>query len=161
MAKGKTKTAKTNRKSKTRQMAKSAAKTAIRAKVKDKGLNLSILAPSLTVNDVEQSFAWYCDVLGFVVKDRWVHEGVFVGGELRAGDVRLYLGQDDWKQGRDRVKGLGFRIYFETRQDIDRLAAGIKARGGTLASEPRDEWGMRSFNLEDPSGYKITISSAR
>ena len=41
------------------------------------------------------------------------------------------IGQDDWKKGRDRVKGEGFRLYCQTTQDVDRLAEGIKARGGT------------------------------
>jgi uncharacterized glyoxalase superfamily protein PhnB len=72
------------------------------------------------------------------------------------------LGQDDWKKGRDRVKGEGFRIYCETTQDVDRLADQIKARGGTLAQEPRDEsWGARVFSVEDPDGFKITISKPK
>jgi predicted enzyme related to lactoylglutathione lyase len=65
--------------------------------------------------------------------------------------------QDDWKLGRDRVKGAGFRMFCSTSQDVDRLAAGIKARGGTLDREPTDEWGMRTFAITDPDGFKITI----
>jgi uncharacterized glyoxalase superfamily protein PhnB len=126
-----------------------------------KGLQLRSAAPSLTVNDIAKSMAWYCDVLGFVVKQRWEQNGVLLGGELKAGGGTVYIGQDDWKKGRDRVKGEGVRLYLyvKTRRDVDRLAAGITARGGTLASEPHDEWGARSFNLEDPTGYKITVSS--
>ena len=139
---------------------RSAAKTA-RTRTTSRGLQLTSTASSLTVNDLAQSLAWYCDVLGFTVKERWEHEGALLGVELRAGRVTVYLNADDWQKGRDRVKGEGFRIYYSTDQDIDQLAAGIKARGGTLATEPRDEWGARSFNLEDPTGYRITISSAR
>ena len=155
----KTKTirAKATRKSPAR---RSAAKPK-RAKKIARGFQLASIAPSLTVNDLAASMAWYCDVIGFTVKQRWEHEGEFVGAELHAGRTVLYIGRDDWKLGRDRVKGQGVRLYWYTDQDIDQLAAGIKARGGTLASEPKDEWGMRSFNLEDPTGYKITISSAR
>jgi uncharacterized glyoxalase superfamily protein PhnB len=70
------------------------------------------------------------------------------------------LGQDDWKKGRDRVKGEGFRIYCKTAQDVDRLAAQVKARGGKLTQEPRDEpWGTRDFAVVDPDGFKITIGS--
>jgi len=125
------------------------------------GLQLTSMAPSLTVNDLAQSMTWYCDVLGFTVKERWEREGEVVGAELHSGRAVLYIGRDDWRMGRDRVKGQGFRLYWYTDQDIDQIAAGIKARGGTLASEPKDEWGVRSFNLEDPTGYKITIGSAR
>jgi uncharacterized glyoxalase superfamily protein PhnB len=125
------------------------------------GFQLASIAPSLTVNDLAASMAWYCDVLGFTVGQRWDHEGEFVGAELKAGGTVLYIGRDDWKMGRDRVKGQGLRLYWYTDQDIDRLAAGIKARGGTLITEPKDEWGTRSFNLEDPTGFKITVSSRK
>lgn len=139
---------------------KSAAKRS-RATAPSKGLNLSSGAAGLTVNDIAKSMAWYCDVVGFAVKQRWEQNGVLLGGELTAGGATIFIGQDDWKKGRDRVKGEGVRfyLYVKTRRDVDRLAAGITARGGALASEPRDEWGVRSFNLEDPTGYKITVSS--
>lgn len=139
---------------------RSAAKPA-RVKKPAPGFRLTSNAPSLTVNDLAVSMAWYCDVLGFTIKERWEREGVLVGAELAAGDVSVNIGRDDWQKGRDRVKGEGFRLYWYTTQDIDKIAAGIKARGGTLATEPKDEWGMRSFNLVDPSGFKITIASDR
>jgi uncharacterized glyoxalase superfamily protein PhnB len=125
-----------------------------------KGFQLTSQAPSLTVNDVAQSLAWYCDVLGFVIAQKWEREGKLVGAELKAGQANVYLSQEDGQQG-ERVKGQGFRIYWYSNQDIDQIAAGIKARGGTLASEPKDEWGMRYFNLVDPTGYKITIGTER
>jgi len=149
--------AKTSRKN----AARRSAATPVRDKKATRGFQLSSLAPSLTVNDLAQSMTWYCDVLGFTIKQRWEHDGEFVGAELHAGNAVLSIGRDDWQKGRDRVKGEGFRLYWYTGQDIDEIAAGIKARGGTLASEPKDEWGMRSFNLEDPTGYKITIASER
>src|SRR5258708_36160807 len=122
------------------------------------GLTLSSVAPSFTVNDVEKSIAWYRDVLGLVGKDRWEHEGKLMGVEMKAGGVTFMLGQDDWKKGRDRVKGEGFRLYCQTSQDVDRLAAQIEARGATLLQAPRDEsWGARLFTVEDPDGFKVTI----
>jgi catechol 2,3-dioxygenase-like lactoylglutathione lyase family enzyme len=44
---------------------------------------------------------------------------------------------------------------------VDRLAARIKAQGGTLSQEPRDEWGTRALAVEDPDGFKITIASVK
>jgi uncharacterized glyoxalase superfamily protein PhnB len=119
---------------------------------------MTSVSPAFTVNDLQKSLAWYCDVVGFAIGERWERDGKLMGAELRAGDVSLMIGQDDWKKGRDRVKGEGFRLYCQTAQDADRLAAQIKARGGTLAQEPKDEsWGARMFSVEDPDGYKITI----
>jgi len=125
-------------------------------------LRLQSAAPSFTVNDIEKSLAWYRDVLRFTVKERWEHEGKLLGVELMAGTVTFMLGQDDWKKGRDRVKGEGFRIYCTTGGDVDRLAEQIKASGGTLTQEPRDQsWGTRDFAVADPDGFKITIAADR
>jgi uncharacterized glyoxalase superfamily protein PhnB len=123
-------------------------------------LRLRAAAPSLTVGNVEASLAWYRDVLGFTLGERWEHEGKLAGVELVAGSVSFYLSQDDWQKGRDRAKGIGFRLYCTTAQDVDRLAADIKARGGSLLQEPHDEpWGGRMLAVADPDGFKITIAS--
>jgi len=125
-----------------------------------KSIALRAASPSFTVNDIERSLAFYRDVLGFAVKNRWEDGGKLLGVEVAAGDVIFMLGQDDWKKGRDRVKGEGFRIYCSTSQNLDLLAEQIKARGGTLLQEPKDEpWGSRNFSFEDPDGFKITIAS--
>lgn len=124
-------------------------------------LRLRSAAAGLTVNDIEKSVAFYRDILGFVVKERWEENGKLLGVELVAGGVSFMLSQDDWKKGRDRVKGEGFRIYCTTGQHVDRIAEQIKERGGTLAQEPRTQpWGMRDFAVADPDGFKITIAYA-
>jgi uncharacterized glyoxalase superfamily protein PhnB len=135
----------------------SVAKTASRA---SKGLSLSSTTPGFTVGDIQKSVEFYRDVLGFEVKERWEHDGVLRGAEMRAGRVSLYLGQDDWMKGRNRVKGVGFRIYCETTQDLGSIVARIKAHGGALAEELESRpWGSRDFAVTDPDGFKITISS--
>lgn len=122
-------------------------------------LRLSRAAMGFTVADIERSLAWYRDVLGCVVKDRWENEGRLMGAELVAGAVTFYLGQDDWKKGRDRQKGQGCRAYFTTGQNLDALAASIKAKGWPLEQEPTDQpWGWRDFSLADPDGFKLTIA---
>jgi len=120
-------------------------------------LRLQAAAPSFTVNDLEKSLAFYRDLLGFEVKQRWEQDGKLRGVELAAGDVYLMIGQDDWKKGKTRVKGEGFRVYCTTEQDIDEIARELKARGLKLDKEPIDEGWGRSFDIVDPDGFKITI----
>lgn len=123
-------------------------------------LRLREASPGFTVNDLQRSVAWYRDVLGFTVGERWEREGRLIGVELAAGRVRFMLSQDDWKKGRDRKKGEGFSMYCSTAQDVDALAGRVKARGGTLLHEPRDQpWGTRDFAVQDPDGFRITIAS--
>ena len=116
--------------------------------------------PSFTVNDIQKSLAFYRDVLGFTLKERWEQDGELHGVEMVAGSVTFWLGQDDWKKGRDRVKGQGFRMYCGTSQDIDAMARRIRAAGGTLLEEPKDQpWGGRDFAVADPDGFTITFAS--
>jgi uncharacterized glyoxalase superfamily protein PhnB len=123
-------------------------------------LQLSSLAPALTVDDIEASLRFYTEVLGFAVLERFEQDGQLFGASLGAGKVQLLLGQDDWKKGRDRKKGVGFRIYCSTAADIDALAAAIKERGGELETEPTDQpWGARDFSVRDPDGFAISIST--
>jgi uncharacterized glyoxalase superfamily protein PhnB len=123
------------------------------------GLRLRTVTAGLTVNDIDKSLSWYRDVLGFTVKERWEDEGKLLGLEMASGDVTFFFSQDDWKKGRDRTKGEGFRLYSKTTQDIDALATQIKAKGGHLLDEPHDEeWGGRAMTLADPDGFKITVS---
>ncbi|MEJ2086805.1 MAG: VOC family protein, partial [Acidobacteriota bacterium] len=92
--------------------------------------------------------------------ERWEDDGVTIGAALSYGDVTLGLSQDDFQKGRDRQKGVGFRILLETNEDIDTLATGIQERGGALVSPPRNQdWGTREFAVADPDGFKITITS--
>lgn len=146
-----------------RRSAKKPAKKAAPAKKKRaparKGIPLAGVAPSFTANDVEKSLAWYRDVVGFSVGEKWEKDGRLAGVELQGGDVVFMLGQDDWQKGRDRKKGEGFRLYCRTTGDVDALAKGIVARGGRLDQPPTDQpWGMRDFSLTDPDGFKITIA---
>jgi len=120
------------------------------------------LAASLTVNDLQTSLAWYCNVVGFTVERRHEREGTLRAVSLKAGTVKILLGQDDGKKGMDRVKGQGFSLQFTTAQDVNQLANEIKERGGTFASEPADApWGGRVFRLRDPDGFILVISSER
>ena len=124
----------------------------------DNKLRLTSASPSFTVNDIEKSMAWYRDVLGFTVTERWEDGGKLLGAEMAAGDVSFMIGQDDWKKGRNRKKGEALRFYFMTKVDVNVLAAKLKSRGLKLDSEPEtSEWGSH-FGFSDPDGFKFTIA---
>ncbi len=125
----------------------------------DTRLKAKSLTPSLTVNDLQRSLRFF-EALGFGVEEPWEQDGVLLGAMLKAGDARIGISQDDWKKGRDRQKGVGVRVFVETTQDIDKLAADAKAAGITLDAEPHDTpWGNRAFEVTEPSGFKLTITS--
>ena len=122
-------------------------------------LQATSLVPSLTVDDLQQSITFY-EKLGFVIEERWEDGGILQGVMLQAGEFRIGLTQDDWKKGRDRRKGVGMRIFIGTRQNVEDLAARAKGSGLTLETDVHDTpWGSRAFELTDPTGFKLTLSS--
>jgi uncharacterized glyoxalase superfamily protein PhnB len=125
-------------------------------------LRAKSLAASLTVNDLPKSLAWYRDVFGFTVDEQYERDGKLQAVSLKAGDVRILLGQDNGAKGWDRVKGTAFSMMLTTSQDVDAIAARIKENGGTLESEPADTpWGVRAFRVKDLDGFLYTISTER
>lgn len=154
-------TKKTTKRASAKKTSPKKAKSApVKARKETGSLSLGSSSPGFTVNDLEKSLFWYRDVLGFAVDERWERDGKLAGVSLQAGSVTFMIGQDDWKKGRDRKKGEGFRLYCETTQDVDALAAKIKARGGMLDEDPRDTpWGTRDFSMTDPDGFKLTIGA--
>lgn len=125
-------------------------------------LRLRVITASFTATDLQRSIAFYRDVLGFVIGEEWRENGELTGCEIRAGAVTFMLVQDDFAKGRDRQKGIGTRMRCHTAQDIDTLAAEIKARGGILDQEPQEmPWGERVFMITDPDGFKLTFVQAK
>jgi lactoylglutathione lyase len=120
------------------------------------------LSASLTVKDLETSLAWYRDVVGFTIDQRYERAGKLLSVALKAGSVRILLNQDDGTKGLDRTKGEGFSLMITTAQSVDDIANRIRAQGGTLVTEPADmPWGARVFRVQDPDGFKFAISSER
>ncbi|HEX4633067.1 MAG TPA: VOC family protein [Gemmatimonadales bacterium] len=121
-------------------------------------LRLRSIAASFTVNDLDKSIAWYRDVLGFTVGERWGGGGELRAIQMKAGACDIMLNQDDFAKGRDRRKGEGCRLWAATIQDITALAARVKAAGWPLDREPTETpWGDWAFMVSDPDGFKITI----
>jgi uncharacterized glyoxalase superfamily protein PhnB len=117
------------------------------------------LQTSLTVKHLQTSITWYVDVVGFKVDRRIERDGTLRGVAVSAGDVRIILNQDDGKKGWDRIKGLGFSLQITTAQSIDEIARQITSHGGVLELQPQDmPWGARVCRVQDPDGYRWTIS---
>jgi lactoylglutathione lyase len=124
-------------------------------------LRLRSVTPTLTVNDLQRSVAWYRDGLGFFVSERWEDGGRLQGVMLKAGTCELGLSQDDFSKGRDRTKGIGFRLWCNTGQDVDAIAARFRSFGGKLLEEPGDRFGTYGFTVEDPDRFRLTIARER
>ena len=117
------------------------------------------LVPTLTANDLERSIRFY-EGLGFRIQENMEEGGKLLGVMMEAGGgAVLGISQDDFAKGKDRVKGIGMRLYLETDQDIESLAKQASAAGVHLDQGPAPlPWGPMGFTATDPDGFRITIS---
>lgn len=125
-------------------------------------LDVSALGCSITCSDLDASIRFYRDAIGFAVAQQFEREGKVVGAVITSGNCQIVLNQDDGKLGWDRVKGQGFYLQFNvgTAAEVDSAADRIKAAGFTLLNEPADRpWGARMFQVLDPSGFKLGVST--
>ena len=119
------------------------------------------LSLAFTVNDLSESITFYTEGLGFEIQERHEADGELRFVQLKAGTVQIGLGQDDFARGRDRVKGVGFRTWIGTSQDLFVLAERAKAAGIALDHEPEAlPWGGMAFGVTDPDGFKLSIVNA-
>ncbi len=122
-------------------------------------LQAKAISLSLTVKDIQKSLNWYTEVIGFTIERKIERDGKLLGYTMTAGNARVSINQDNGAKGWDRVKGLGFSFYLTTEQNVDDIAQRVKKLTGKLDSEPADmPWGVRALKLEDPDGFKFSIS---
>lgn len=123
-------------------------------------LQARILVPTLTSNELERTIKFYTDGLGFEITERMERDGKLMGVMIKAGGAVLGISQDDFAKGRERVKGVGMRLYLETDQDIKALADRAAAAGIVPNEGPAPlPWGPMGFTVTDPDGFKLTISN--
>src|SRR2546428_12936229 len=70
-------------------------------------LRLRSVAASVTVNDLPKSIAWYRDVLGFTLGERWEEAGQVGGALLKRGGFDHMLNHDHFSEGRGPRTGDG------------------------------------------------------
>ena len=116
------------------------------------------LVPTLTADDLDRSVRFY-EGLGFTITEKMEEEGKVLGVMMDAGGSTLGISQDDFAKGKERVKGVGMRLYLETDQDIETLANQAIQAGIRLDQGPAPlPWGPMGFTVIDPDGFRLTIS---
>lgn len=124
-------------------------------------LNAKSSFASLTANHLAASLKFYVDGLGFEIVDRNEVDGVLRFAMLKSGNVTIGIGQDDFAKGRDRVKGVGIRLWIMTGEDVVAVANRAKAAGLKLDADPAPlPWGPMAFGLTDPDGFLLTVCHA-
>jgi len=125
---------------------------------------------NITVNDVDESIAFYSDALGLEVKNDVAsggHRWVTLGSDAQPG---LGIVLSDPHAGRSQAdgdalqelltKGVLPSMVFAT-DDVDATFETVRASGAEVLQEPMDQgWGPRDCAFRDPSGNMVRISQA-
>jgi predicted enzyme related to lactoylglutathione lyase len=125
---------------------------------------------NITVNDVDESIAFYGDALGLEVQNDVASGGfrwVTLGSESQPG---LGIVLSEPHAGRSQAdgdvlqelltKGVLPMLVFNT-DDIDATFERVRASGAEVLQEPIDQpWGPRDCAFRDPSGNTVRISQA-
>ena len=104
----------------------------------------------LEVNSLEESVAFYHEVLGMEV------ESINIDSEppmakLRSGDLRITLAEHLETMLR-RGRGVHFFVGVE---DVDQFYDRLAAKGADVQPPVEEGWGGRFVTLEDPDKYRF------
>jgi catechol 2,3-dioxygenase-like lactoylglutathione lyase family enzyme len=120
------------------------------------------VTPNLIVRDIAASTRFYCDVLGFTVKQTVPDTAPFVFVWLERGDVTVFLNdpaavaKDIPAYGAPRFGGTA--TLFVAVEGVDALHAAVAPRAPVVMSLRTQFYGMREFAIHDPDGHLITFA---
>jgi catechol 2,3-dioxygenase-like lactoylglutathione lyase family enzyme len=133
-------------------------------------MTISLQYCHITVNDVDESLAFYRDALGLEVRNdvasdgfRWVTLGSAAqpGLEIVLSEPHAGRSQADGDALQELLtKGVLPMSVFRT-DDLDAAFERVRASGAEVLQEPIDQpWGPRDCAFRDPSGTTVRISQA-
>jgi len=123
--------------------------------------NVEQVVPFLRVSDMLRSIRFYCDGLGFLLKNKWVVDDELRWCWLNLGNASIML-QTFAKQGQGAqppgvLLGGGVSLCFQCKDALE-IYHQLIARG-IEACEPFVGNSMWVTNLTDPDGYRLEFES--
>ena len=115
----------------------------------------------LAVPSIEETAAWYEDVLGWVGHyDIFDTEGHCLFGSVTRGEGEgkgFNLARVSEKTELYTNDDANFTAFIAV-DDVDAVYAQVVESGATPNSEPEDQiWGGRTFTMQDVNGFKLTF----
>ena len=124
----------------------------------------------ITVNDVDESIAFYGGALGLAVRNdvasggyRWVTLGSDTqpGLEIVLSEPHAGRSQSDGDALQELLTKGVLPNYVFRSDDVDATFETVRAFGAEVLQEPIDQgWGPRDCAFRDPSGNTVRISQA-
>ena len=125
---------------------------------------LKKLTPNLMVEDVNETVAFYKDVLGFALLASVPEEGQFNWAMMKHGGVEIMFQSrasltGDVPQFEGKAIGGSLTLYIDV-EDIKGLYANLQNRVTLLHDMATTFYGTREFTIQDCNGYILTFAQA-
>ncbi|SRR6266498_3401302 len=122
---------------------------------------LKKLTPNLVVSSVEQSVAFYRDVLGFTLAATVPDASPYAFALVQSGGVEVFLNAPEpaiaeYPAFKGRPIGGTLTLYVEV-QGIRSLYETLKSRVAIVTPLEKKFYGVTEFVIQDPDGYLITF----
>lgn len=122
-------------------------------------MQVNNIIPMLATSDMDASVDFYCDILGFEVRDKFESGGTTWWCELVNNGHALMITQHevDAKALSDRERNAQTSVNLYVDSGIEDLHARLKARGVAVSDLRVTFYRIKEFDLNDPTGYTILI----
>jgi uncharacterized glyoxalase superfamily protein PhnB len=120
------------------------------------------LTPNLIVSNVEQSIAFYRDVLGFTVQTTVPETAPFVFAIVENGGVEIFLNAAEAAYAEypafKRMPIGGSLTLFMEIEDVRGVHESLKDSVNIVMPLEKKWYGVTEFAIADPDGYIITFA---
>jgi len=125
---------------------------------------LKKLTPNLMVEDVNETVAFYKDVLGFALLASVPEEGQFNWAMMQHDAVEIMFQSrasltEDVPLFKDKAIGGSLTLYIDV-EDIKGLYGQVQNRVTILHEMTTTFYGTREFTIQDCNGYILTFAQA-
>ena len=120
--------------------------------------NLRDMVTMLICEDVQESIEFYETILGFSVIDRMDTVGQSGWASLSHGSIQLMLASPDYIPEPRKSEGrYSQAMYYFYPEDIEALQEKIRRHGQTTSDIETRFYGMKEFEMLDPSGHVLVF----
>jgi uncharacterized glyoxalase superfamily protein PhnB len=136
-------------------------------------MNITIYQAMLPHDDAEAALAFYCDGLGFELRNDVGYEGMrwlTMGPPNQPGtSVVLYppaadpgITEDEQRVIAEMMAKGTYGMLNLATDDLDATFEQLQSRGAEVVQEPTDQpWGVRDCAVRDPAGNMIRVNEVR
>jgi lactoylglutathione lyase len=120
------------------------------------------ITPNLVVSNVEQSVAFYRDVLGFTVAMTVPDVPPFAFAGVAFGDVQVFFNStesayEEYQAFKNQPLGGTLTLFFEVTE-IEQTYATLASKVRVVMPLEKKWYGLTEFAFLDPDGYIITYA---